>query len=430
MDVILSKASNQVVTFAIRSGISLASGFAIKTVTKFLDKIPESDKRRIINTKNKIQTKIEIISTSIELIKLANARGNTSLEATVRLIDELNEDITIFDETVDNIMNSMNNGNEKDSIKSVETYMKGLLEKIDDIVPLINLSLVTSGVNLTGNLSNSVSPGRLLQASNFLTQSNLKFKGDRDTITQVGPVFDLKYYTIFYNPSRLKYIEESQEIDELSCISWKEEYARCLGRILRSFDADIDYFYTLKINEDFDDGRYHDDEEIPRLSTYKIDKVERMFFTASGKLLKLENRNSPVLILKLIGERNEEVWIALGEIEPGEFDDSTSEDENEEEKRNDDEIERNKDKTDNTYNTLSVLEYIIRLCRAQHNEKKSVLDITDEKLSLYLEHKSNNDESLPVNLNRIEKSEKSEKLKNNLTLNSNMNRLHNLKLEE
>lgn len=55
MDQILLKASNQAVSFAIRSGISLASGYAIKTISTFLDKIPELSKlhqKIIIKQKN------------------------------------------------------------------------------------------------------------------------------------------------------------------------------------------------------------------------------------------------------------------------------------------------------------------------------------------------------------------------------------------
>lgn len=77
MDQILLKASNQAVSFAIRSGISLASGYAIKTISTFLDKIPELSKlhQKIIIKQKKLKSKIDIITITIDLIKLAAIKG-------------------------------------------------------------------------------------------------------------------------------------------------------------------------------------------------------------------------------------------------------------------------------------------------------------------------------------------------------------------
>ena len=56
-------------------------------------------------------------------------------------------------------------------------------------------------------------------------------------------------------------------------------------------------------------------------------------FTASGKLLRLEERSSPVLIIKILKNGVEE-WIALGELNQGEFDDDEDEDSQDEDTKN------------------------------------------------------------------------------------------------
>lgn len=426
MEEILAKAGSQAVTFAIRSGISLASGFAIKRVSKFLDKIPETEKKKITVIKNKIQTKIDILSISIDLIKLASARGNTSLEATSIYIDELTKEFDVFDETLVKITNDLTNVNEKESILRVNVYMKELLEKIDEAIPLLNLSLSTSGVNLNGNLPDHISPGRLLQASDLINKSNSQFKQES---LQVGPKFDLVLYSIFYNPSRLKYIEKNEQTSELSSISWKEEFARCLGRIMRNFDKE--YSYSLEFEEDFNDGRYHEDTEA-QVRKYSIKQLRRLFFSASGKLLRLESRSSPVLILKFMDEQDNEEWIALGEVKYGEFDDSDDDNEDDDDE---DDFHDSRDNAEEVKNTsLSLLEYLVRLSILQQNDQKSILEVHDERLSLYLRDENSNSIYTPIvpaskklQIKQISDNKKTEGL---LTMNSNINRLENLKIDK
>ncbi|ODV69897.1 Ran-binding-domain-containing protein [Hyphopichia burtonii NRRL Y-1933] len=434
MDEILAKASSQAVTFAIRSGISLASGFAIKTVTKFLDKIPENEKRKIINGRNKIQTKVSILSVSIDLVKLVAARGNTSLGSTIELIDSLNEEIDSFDKVMNDIVQNISNINEKESIQKVERMMKDLLENINEAIPLINLSLITCGVSLEGNLPDNVSPGRLLQASNYLIKSNEAF--DKAKIeTKVGPMFDLVFYSIFYNPSRLKYITEenpsnSQQENDLLSISWKEDFARCLGQIVRTIDADRSYAYKFQVTEDFNDGRYHEDDVMPMVKSYNISLVKRLFFSASGKLLRLESRTSPVLIFKIVDEATEkEEWVAFGEVGSNEFDDDDEEDEDE-----DDEKQQTNEENTVKNTSLSLLEYLVRLSTLQEHDSKSILDINDERISLYLKDESTsasmaNQGIIPKSKKVLEAEKKNnDKTENMLSMSSNVNRLENLNL--
>lgn len=471
MEEILAKAGSQAVTFAIRSGISLASGFAIKTVTKFLDKIPDEHKKRIIKTRNKIQMKIEIVLMTIDLIKLASARGNTILSATNDLIEDLTSQFEDFDKTLNSITENLTNINEKDSVSHVESYMRSLLQDIDEAIPLLNLSLTTCGVNLNGNLPNNVSPGRLLQASNIINESNTKYS---EGLHQVGPAFDLVFYSIFYNPSRMKYVESEGQVDQLSSISWKEEYARCLAKVLRHGSVDS-FSYKFVIEENFNDGRYHEDEEEPKKKAFNLSSITKLFFTASGQLLRLESRNSPVLILKLKREDDNEEWIGLGELHKGEFDDDdddeSDDEENDENSANDEEdkeqaSQSNDENSDGDeerfYNavdsaeskptpsdkstskifasakcsatSLSLLEYVIRLATLQQNDGVSILNIKDERLSAYLrdENSHNSFTSIIPKSKKLKsaKKTKDENLNAVLALDSNTKRLESLKINK
>ncbi|KAI5962273.1 YRB30 [Candida pseudojiufengensis] len=440
MDQILAKASNQVVSFAIRSGISIASGYAIKSISTFLDKIPESQQKQLLKQRHKLKIKINIINITINLIKLASSKGNTILDSTLDLIDDLLLQFEDFDENLNFIVNNLSTKNTKESILKVETYMNNLLVDINEAIPILNLSLITSGINLNGSLNfNQISPGRLLQASNYINSSN----------NRIGPKFDLKLYTIFYNPSRLKYVDEGdEEFNELDCISWKETFARCTTTINRV--SNLKYQYTLKIKENFNDDRYHEDDSIPITKEINIQNIQSMFFTASGNLLKLENNNSPVLILKLIDKQDNEEWIALGQLSKNEFDEEEEEEEDDDDDENEEEEEEEKDKeeTDDNdaeelkkqSNSLSLLEYIIKLSKLQQIEQKNILNIPDEILKLYLiqDNTSENNRAIsstdlnyPKSKKQISKEDKiKSKVNSKIDLDSNTNRLKNLKINK
>lgn len=414
MDEILSKASNQAVSFAIRSGISLASGYAIKTISKFLDKIPEQEKVKINRKKHKIQVKIEIINNSIELIKAVTARGNSSLESTVSLIDDLANEFNKFDQTIEDIIVKLADSHSKtnDLVSQVNSYMNDLMDKIDDSIPLLTLSVVTSGVNLSQDLSHRISINKVILASNYL------INGHKSGSRLIGPQFDMKFYSVFYNPSRLKYHDtatsSSSDSENSSIITWKEEYARSKVTI----ESVSEFNYELKVLENFDDDRYHEDSDTPQSRKINLKNVQKLFFSRSGQLLKLDNNNSPVLILKLIDDQ----YIALGELNPKDFEDSDDEDDDEDEE-DEDSKKTDKVKTEETPVSikLSLLEYMIRLCILQHTDQKCISDITDERLAIYL-----NNEIL--NPSKSETTDNTNSINETLDLNSNIKRLENLNL--
>lgn len=332
-----------------------------------MTKVPQADRTRLTRLKKKLETRIDIVSSAIDLIKLVAARGNTNLESTLRLTHDLKEEIDEFDERVREIIEDENAGVEQ--VKEIEEYMADLLERIEEAIPLINLALTTSGANLNGSLPSQVSPGRLLQASDLVNKSNSVFDGSKDLL--VGHIFQLTLYSIFYHRGRMV----NSRLDE---ISWKEEYTKADVSIWR-VKSDNKYEYLLKIKENFDDGRYHEEED-PKEIKLDVSTITRLFFSASGKLLKLEDRSTPVLVLKInksfgLEETEQEnlvEWLAFGEYEQLYESDSESEDSEEEEKGTE-------------HKSLSLLEYMLRLCVLQANDQQSILTVDDERLNLYLQ---------------------------------------------
>lgn len=227
----------------------------------------------------------------------------------LQLTKLLKQDISEFETRMEEINEEAAGSSTKkrqEALREVQRYMDDLLARIEEAIPLISLALTTSGANLSSRMSDSVSPGRFLQAGRFLSDADSKFESlvaqaarPQAIRVQVGPSFTLTMYTIFYGQSRH--------------ISWKEEFRRCKVKLWRvnglgedelretegKVKEELEYSYVVSIDESFRDDRYHDSEERPRRRVLDVATVTRLFFSASGKLLQIDESRSPVLVLKL-----------------------------------------------------------------------------------------------------------------------------------
>ncbi|GAO50971.1 Ran-binding-domain-containing protein [Saitoella complicata NRRL Y-17804] len=489
MDDLLARVGAQAATFAIRSGITLTASFAVKQVQRYIADIPKQTGAELENTRKRLEQRIRIITPALELIDIIAARGNTILDSTVRLTAGLRRDIQRFGVRVGEVVDAREGGGSKGKgrekeVKEILEGMKELLMRVEEAVPFISLALTTSGANISSTLPETVSPSRLLQASNFLTKADARYLAE-DEPTQIGPGFTLKLYTIFSGSDRFANTNSVSASD----ITWKEEHAKCRVTVMRTpapIEAEAldeiwadEYNYELNIVEDLNDGRYHEELEVEgadkpvkesdgfipgRARAIPVHLLARLFFSASGRLLNIEEARTPVLVLKLnhslppprklmeqmrsgtmpddelesdIEEEGEEEeqeradenieWLALelfnenGDDDyESDFDDLQSdigEDETPSPKEDsghspglnaEDTLStavnqlnigtppprslppanlpppRPNSDSNSSLATLSLLEYILRLSALQTSEQESMLNITDERISLFL----------------------------------------------
>ncbi|BFZ56540.1 DRAP deaminase [Savitreella phatthalungensis] len=301
MDAFLAQATHQFTTLAIRSGISIAGGFAIKQVSSYIRSIPKQDVHKIEleAVSRQLDQSIKIVTPAIDLIEIIAARGNTTLNSTVQLTIALRNDINDFAVGMEG----------KTSGQAVLAEMRALLKRIEDAVPLISLALTTSGANLSASLPDTISPSRLLQASSFLQAGDARFSLDPSEEVKIGPTFVVRLYTIFEGHAR-----QSRDL-QASDITWQETYSKCLFELFRVAEDDSaatdQYSYHFRITEDLDDSRYHDEEELDAATRdteghlrgmhrdIPVSLITRLFFSASGRLLNIEEARTPVLIVKV-----------------------------------------------------------------------------------------------------------------------------------
>ncbi|KAK6343624.1 hypothetical protein TWF730_011215 [Orbilia blumenaviensis] len=360
MDDLLAKIASQTVTFAIRSGIGVASSFAIGQCTRYIRAIRGSERAEIMMLKDRLDIKIKVVSPAIDLVELLAARGNTSLESAMALTKSLREDIESLGvkllsaaEVEEKHKATRRKGqHDKDTAKKIIAEIKDLTKRIEDAVPLISLSVTASGASLSTAMPESVSPSRLLQASTILTIADQMYMQNPFHERQVGTAFTLTLYQLFAGHSH----RIGPKVDEFT---WQEVAYKCKVKVLRvplhyggsEVDNDLgaadqpenymrgaektdEYAYELRIIEDLDDSRVHEEEgevydevqNAGRRLSVPIHQISKIFYTNSGKLLGIDSV-TPVLLLKRnpLAEPPRRLLARIGRYERDDDEDDLSE---------------------------------------------------------------------------------------------------------
>jgi len=344
MDILLGKVTQQAMNYAIRSGVTITTGYALKQCGRLLQEAPRSkDREELARLQRRLEGKIRIISPAIDMIELISARGNTSLESAVQLTKEIRYDIQTLGVRLNRAANdeellrrqssrARSRAENEQQLKAVVADIQALLDRIEDAVPLINLAITTSGVNLSTKLSGTVSPSRLLQASTFLTAADTQYTTTPGSRQQVGPTYIVSLYMLFAGHA-WRPVDESGVRDT----TWKEVIHKAQLKLVRvpldqlyglpgdhtgndvapSFresTTSAEFAYQLLLVEDLDDDRVHTFEEnesqpgafdgIPHAGIRDIvpvHEVSKLFYADTGKILNIGSdgeTNNPVLLLK------------------------------------------------------------------------------------------------------------------------------------
>ncbi|ORY00149.1 RanGTP-binding protein-domain-containing protein [Clohesyomyces aquaticus] len=349
MEVLLSQVTKQAMNYAIKTGITITSGYAIRQCGRLLKTVEGHEKEELAALQLRLESKIRIISPAIDMIELIAARGNTSLESAVTLTKSLRWDIqslgvrlakAVGEERLSRTGSSKASSRAQNALelKMIIKDIKNLLDRIEDAVPLISLAITTSGVNLSTTLPTAVSPSRLLQASTFLTHGDGQYSTSLPRAQQIGPTFTLSMYMLFaghaYRPHDDGGIRET---------TWKEVMHKARVKLLRvpldrvyeypsAFEGHHahadggqynhipakamlhEFAYQLLVVEDLDDDRVHtfeDGEAQPGQyegveqagvrEIIPIHEISKIFYADTGKILNIGTdgeTNNPILLLK------------------------------------------------------------------------------------------------------------------------------------
>lgn len=346
MDIFLGRITSQAMNYAIRSGVTITASYALKQSARLLRETPRSQQREeLMRLQLRLESKIRIVSPAIDMIDLISARGNTTLESALSLTKEIRYAIqrlgTRLSEAANEeelLQRQSKRAKSRDDIerglKVIIADIKQVLMQIEDAVPLINLAITTSGVNLSTKLSGTISPSRLLQASTFLTAADTRYTAKPASPQQVGPTCTLSLYMLFaghaWRPADEEGVRET---------TWKEVIHKAKVKLVRvplhklynlpgdtsvtngiageSVPSDAtaaEFAYQLVLLEDLDDDRVHtfEDDQAPPgpfdevanagiRDVIPIHEISKVFYADTGKLLNIggdTDTNNPVLLFR------------------------------------------------------------------------------------------------------------------------------------
>jgi hypothetical protein len=390
MEELLRKAAISGATFVGKAAWSYAASVAMKKVQGFVKEGADPlIQEKCLLLKGKLERKLSILTPIIDEIEISAAQGkslSSSCLGSLRLTEDLKEKLQKAASGLSGLH----------QVKALEEC----LEMVNDIIPLLNLSLQSQKVDQSNQMSDApISFSRLLHASGAIStaEATLRFAEKGCDKIQVGFPFSVRVYTLF---------EGSARKASVSNVTWKEDFfkAQCCIQRLSSRTR----VYNLLITQDLNDGRFHDGFENIRSSDgfvagskriIPITDVAQMFYTSSGQLLNLEESCLPVLVFKVItkAESNEELqetpktslkteWIAL-ELYKELAQDFDSEGEEEPDlKKLQLNNEEDSDETESITPFLSqlcLLEYLIRLCSLEEREGQSHTRVTDFTFNQY-----------------------------------------------
>lgn len=364
MEQFLNGAGSKAFDIALKSGVTYATSFAMKKMTRVIDDqlnktissvVTKTTKRdtetqnegHFINylkiLRNRIDLKLKILTSALEaLIDLSKTKGMSGERTAQRcnmLVNPLIEDVESW------LQKDQNN---------IERSMLELEKDIDSVSSYLQLSLQTmiSKENVSYETARNESTRADYSLGNVLKAGVL--------MNQMLETYTCFECTLF----RLKSFHEN-------IATWNEVARRNKIYLEYLNDSKI-----IKIKQTFDDDMYHDvdDEELTKV--IKITNLEKLFYNKDASSIGLNEIENECIILKL---REKDEWIALSYYEQYEDSDSASE-----KSKNEDQQK--------SYKNLEILLLIFKLLNIEHWEESSILDIDNSILLEYFE----NDTSEPL----------------------------------
>ncbi|KAI8068334.1 RanGTP-binding protein-domain-containing protein [Gongronella butleri] len=286
LDDLFSKLAMSTVHTVSRIALSHATNAAIRNVTSYLanQASPKNTKaqhtRDIALLQRQLDLKMKNLKPAVDRVSYGVANGNTELEPTQELCEDLQRDIDQFVKDTEEI----------EDAALLLTRLQRLLKCIDDVVPFLHLALRSIDPAF-------VSPSKLMQASRLLN-ANATPSHKASTSS-----FTITMYSLFAANA------PCAARPEWEC-TWKEEARKAHLHIVRassgassSSSSSSDAFaYDIVISEDWDDGLYHNDDDGAKERTWRwpVDRVDRLFYTQASQLLRIDNQtSSPVLVIKM-----------------------------------------------------------------------------------------------------------------------------------
>lgn len=357
MEQFLNGAGSKAFDIAVKSGVSYATSFAMKKMTRMIDdQLNKTITNVVIKTtkkddtlydeetllkelkmlRNRIDLKIQILNSALEeIVVLSKIKGMSGVQITQKCNLLINP-----------LINDVENWIEKDQ-DNIKESMKVLENDIDSVCSYLQLALQTllskKDVSYEGVKAEAtkvdISLGNIVKAGILMNQMLETFTCFECTL------FEL---TSFHDNAAV----------------WKEMARR--SKVYLDFTGDTK---VINIKQSFDDDIYHETEDKELVKTIKIEYIEKFFYNQDASSIGLNEMENECIILKMKGENE---WLALSYYE--QYTDSDD---------SDDESESDEKEETKSYKNLEILLIIFKLLKIEHWEGLPIADIDNSILEEY-----------------------------------------------
>ncbi|KAJ1994529.1 Ran-specific GTPase-activating protein 30 [Dimargaris cristalligena] len=353
MDEMFTNLAIQTVTLVGKAAFGAAGTIALRKFSRFIQDAPTKQTQQLEKLRAELELRLRLVVPAIDLVDILAARGNSSLTAVVPLTTDLRTQTEQLSQHLEQLERQMFSNQRptsrtdrkfasqfENAVEALQQEIQALLDRIAEMVPFLNLALTTSGCNLSAGMSSSISPARLLQASSSLQETHHQFTayspaptshlspqlspqatGSPDSfhsvpdrpassaaqvtralsglVYAIQPSFTLTLYSLFTSSVRHKSRDD---------FTWKEEFPKCKGFLQRIRSPDLAYSYELVIEEDLNDGRYHEHLDGPVNNSapvpgdrrvFPVTDIVRLHYSSAGQLLNIEDSKRPVLVIQV-----------------------------------------------------------------------------------------------------------------------------------
>jgi hypothetical protein len=175
---------------------------------------------------------------------------------------------------------------QKVELEALQEKYKRFMEKLDAFVPYLQLALALSTTASPSMSRRNDIPLSVLLRASHMVQSALDKKSCMATV---------RVFSLFVASVRVK-----SQIQW----SWKELLPMAACHTQRVSSDSIKY--NLIIEQDLDDGMYHEETEEPSVITIPVSSIECMFYATASKLLRIDETSHPCIIIKYKKQQKEE----------------------------------------------------------------------------------------------------------------------------
>lgn len=253
----------------------------------------------VLRLRDELELKVDVLSLPVDICVQHALQGNSALQGALNVALRVLQDIEDYEanlrqQEIDTARGSGGWTPDKTSVGQAVRKLESLIKQLDSLLPYLGVAINAVNLLNTGSAAPSISPCRLMAASWTLRSSTLSpskpiFSLPRAiwhrqglTATASGRTPMQTLYPLCSIALQRLPGEEEQEVDSSSA------------------DVGQSFEYELCVQQDMDDGAYHEEDEQAEQFRLKVQDIVALEWATSHSLGLGTNDYTPALVMHVI----------------------------------------------------------------------------------------------------------------------------------